>query len=150
MSTSGMAQWLACWAHNPKVPGSKPGSAMPIAVLIYIWDFAGMLYVGQAALWPSGLQPRLSTHRCLVRVQVSTILSKVLLAWPREANVHLCQPAESTMSISLLICVWDFLGCYMLATLHCGRVACSPGLSPTGARFEYRRLPFCQNAVCLV
>ena len=24
---SGVAQWLACWAHNPKVPGSKPGSA---------------------------------------------------------------------------------------------------------------------------
>ena len=24
-----MAQWLACWAHNPKIPGSKPGSAMP-------------------------------------------------------------------------------------------------------------------------
>ena len=23
-----MAQWLACWAHNPKVPGPKPGSAM--------------------------------------------------------------------------------------------------------------------------
>ena len=27
---SGVAQWLACWAHNPKVPGSKPGSAMLI------------------------------------------------------------------------------------------------------------------------
>ena len=26
-SKSGVAQWLACWAHNPKVPGSKPGSA---------------------------------------------------------------------------------------------------------------------------
>ena len=26
-----MAQWLACWAHNPKVPGSKPGSAMLVA-----------------------------------------------------------------------------------------------------------------------
>ena len=25
---SGVVQWLACWAHNPKVPGSKPGSAM--------------------------------------------------------------------------------------------------------------------------
>ena len=24
---SGVAQWSACWAHNPKVPGSKPGSA---------------------------------------------------------------------------------------------------------------------------
>ena len=28
ISTSGVAQWLACWAHNPKVPGSKPGSAI--------------------------------------------------------------------------------------------------------------------------
>ncbi len=28
-STSGVAQWLACWAHNPKVRGSKPRSAMP-------------------------------------------------------------------------------------------------------------------------
>ena len=27
-SESGVAQGLACWAHNPKVPGSKPGSAM--------------------------------------------------------------------------------------------------------------------------
>ena len=24
---SGLAQWLACWAHNPKVRGSKPRSA---------------------------------------------------------------------------------------------------------------------------
>jgi hypothetical protein len=24
---SGVAQWLACWAHNPKVRGSKPRSA---------------------------------------------------------------------------------------------------------------------------
>ena len=26
-SISGVAQWLACWAHNPKVRGSKPRSA---------------------------------------------------------------------------------------------------------------------------
>ena len=26
-SDSGVAQWLACWAHNPKVRGSKPRSA---------------------------------------------------------------------------------------------------------------------------
>ena len=24
---SGVAQWLACWVHNPKVRGSKPRSA---------------------------------------------------------------------------------------------------------------------------
>ena len=30
MITSGVAQWLACWAHNPKVRGSKPRSAMPM------------------------------------------------------------------------------------------------------------------------
>ena len=28
VSESEVAQWLACWAHNPKVPGSKPGAAM--------------------------------------------------------------------------------------------------------------------------
>ena len=27
LDTSGVAQWLACWAHNPKVRGSKPRSA---------------------------------------------------------------------------------------------------------------------------
>jgi len=25
--TSGVAQWLACWVHNPKIRGSKPRSA---------------------------------------------------------------------------------------------------------------------------
>ena len=29
---SGVAQWLACWAHNPKVRGSKPRSAMSLFV----------------------------------------------------------------------------------------------------------------------
>ena len=28
MLISGVAQWLTCWAHNPKVRGSKPRSAM--------------------------------------------------------------------------------------------------------------------------
>ncbi len=28
--TSGVGQWLACWAHNSKVPGSKPGSAIVV------------------------------------------------------------------------------------------------------------------------
>ena len=27
-SRSGVAQWLACWAHNPKIRGSKPRSAI--------------------------------------------------------------------------------------------------------------------------
>ena len=29
-----MAQGLACWAHNPKVPGSKAGSAMLVAACV--------------------------------------------------------------------------------------------------------------------
>ena len=43
-----MAQWLACWAHNPKVPGSKPGSAMfllsqkwPVLLLLAVVAFVG-------------------------------------------------------------------------------------------------------------
>ena len=35
---SGVAQWLACWAHNPKVRGSKPRSA--IFALLHINAFA--------------------------------------------------------------------------------------------------------------
>ena len=31
--TSGVAQWLACWAHNPKVRGSKPRSATFMALM---------------------------------------------------------------------------------------------------------------------
>ena len=29
-SSSGVAQWLACWAHNPKVHGSRPCSAISL------------------------------------------------------------------------------------------------------------------------
>ena len=35
-ASSGVAQWLACWAHNPKVPGSKPGFAMSCPCLAYV------------------------------------------------------------------------------------------------------------------
>ena len=43
ISERGVAQWLACWAHNPKVPGLKPGSAMH--VLSQAWP----------VLWPQSL-----------------------------------------------------------------------------------------------
>ena len=32
---SGVAQWLACWAHNPKVRGSKPRSAIWLHGLVH-------------------------------------------------------------------------------------------------------------------
>ena len=31
-----MAQWLACWAHNPKVRGSKPRCAIMCACVVYM------------------------------------------------------------------------------------------------------------------
>ena len=31
-----MAQWLACWAHNPKVRGSKPRFAMRMGLLTHV------------------------------------------------------------------------------------------------------------------
>ena len=31
MASSGVAQWLACWAHNPKVRGSKSRSATQVS-----------------------------------------------------------------------------------------------------------------------
>ena len=36
---SGVAQWLACWPHNPKVRGSKPRSARYELAVIWSSDF---------------------------------------------------------------------------------------------------------------
>ena len=36
---SGVAQWLACWAHNPKVRGSKPRSARYELAVTWSSDF---------------------------------------------------------------------------------------------------------------
>ena len=47
--TSGVAQWLACWAHNPKVRGSKPRSAIPPAAL----RFAGLGGASESQLGPA-------------------------------------------------------------------------------------------------
>ena len=32
----GVAQWLACWAHNPKVRGSSPRAAHPFWVMVFV------------------------------------------------------------------------------------------------------------------
>ena len=69
---SGVAQWLACWAHNPKVRGSKPRSAMASRSLGRS-DFASGGFPGSrppastsssgqdVALWPR--QPRFDSWR---------------------------------------------------------------------------------------
>ena len=53
---SRVAQWLACWAHNPKVPGSKPGSAT--CTLLHIF-FCFLIHhissMYQLAAWFSGM-----------------------------------------------------------------------------------------------
>ena len=45
---SGLAQWLACWVHNPKVRGSKPRSAT--------WKLWSSIVVDFVELWPPGLK----------------------------------------------------------------------------------------------
>ena len=47
---SGVAQWSACWAHNPKVPGSKPGSAKLHAEHGLV--LCGLLVNIMQLLWP--------------------------------------------------------------------------------------------------
>ena len=59
---SGVAQWLACWAHNPKVPGSKPGFATQCYTSLFNSAcFAGVkkhhAIVSQTGVW-TGLQPQ--------------------------------------------------------------------------------------------
>ena len=45
---SGLVQWSACWAHNPKVRGSKPRSAT--------WKLWPSIVVDFVELWPPGLK----------------------------------------------------------------------------------------------
>ena len=61
---SEVAQWLACWAHNPKVPGSKPGFATQVACveqtsrgLLAAEMAIDRAIVSQTGVW-TGLQPQ--------------------------------------------------------------------------------------------
>ena len=52
-----MAQWLACWAHNPKVPGSKPGSAISVITQGPLCSAVGAAvagFVGLCVCWLCG------------------------------------------------------------------------------------------------
>ena len=48
-----MAQWLACWAHNPKVRGSKPRSAISLEVdgLVNIKRLIAFSWCGDESGW---------------------------------------------------------------------------------------------------
>ena len=72
---SGVAQWSACWAHNPKVPGSKPGSAM---------------------LWPASdvHRPWNSTHWCS-----SPLYTNIMLYEQPWLHSHLLTLARSAFDL---------------------------------------------------
>ena len=97
-SRSGVAQWLACWAHNPKVPGSKPGSAM--FVLTQEWSpcsAAGAAvagFVGLCVCWLCGFV-------CFVGLCVCCFCGVCLL-------VLLCYVLVGF--VVLCVC-WVFVGC---------------------------------------
>ena len=51
---SGVAQWLACWAHNPKVRGSKPRSAtFPIVAPEYAQRVRMLLHSSTFSILPA-------------------------------------------------------------------------------------------------
>ena len=51
---SGVAQWLACWAHNPKVRGSKPRSAIQV-VIVLAFPWGSLLKICAGILHLNGL-----------------------------------------------------------------------------------------------
>ena len=70
MASSGVVQWLACWAHNPTVPGLKPCSGMLSLYCKYVVAFALRVLVGELGdpppvLAAAGGRPR----ACLQRAQ---------------------------------------------------------------------------------
>ena len=73
---SGVAQWLACWAHNPKVRGSKPRSA------IYIWPLRQRF----RKMDTLGIEPRAS--RMLSGCDTTTPQAQCTLQGPRYSTQH--------------------------------------------------------------
>ena len=74
-----MAQWLACWAHNPKVRGSKPRSAI---LLLLMFSCTGKMDT-------LGIEPRAS--RMLSGCDTTTpraleIFSRSLLSLLKEKD----------------------------------------------------------------
>ena len=59
-SSSGVAQWLACWAHNPKVRGSKPRSAN---FAMAVWIRCGCA-ASVCARWTSEARTVVQEERC--------------------------------------------------------------------------------------
>ena len=96
-----MAQWLACWAHNPKVPGSKPGSAM--FVLTQEWppcSAAGAAvagFVGLCVCWLCGFV-------CFVGLCVCCFLWGVLVGFVALCACWFC-------CVVCLLGLWVFVGC---------------------------------------
>ena len=62
-ANSGVAQWLACWAHNPKVRGSKPRSATCLNMILGCWGVPASWH-GFAKLPSSGLSVARHSPAC--------------------------------------------------------------------------------------
>ena len=99
-SSSGVAQWLACWAHNPKVRGSKPRSAnfaMPV------WIPCGCVASACARLTfvaRTARAVRVQAAGALAGCFGSKLASPNSISRVRRASSHCLQQARRTKLLS--------------------------------------------------
>ena len=118
---SGVAQWLACWAHNPKVRGSKPRSAI-FSISRASWiscdGFSLRRRLERKARAPESSWRRTSTLAAIAQLAarrshnpkvVCTILTRRIL-FLAAARTRRCWSRElSRMRLALLIATHAFL-----------------------------------------
>ena len=57
---STLAQWIACWAHNSEVPGSRPGGATHRFLFFFFWSFCSSFraaHTGRVSASESTVEP---------------------------------------------------------------------------------------------
>ena len=95
--TSRMAQWLACWAHNPKVPGSKPGSAIALhatcsiqtrgGVFVWAMPFRTAYHFQRPPTWSRAWCPYHLSYEMWIARGVAQFLAWILGKWRSARSV---------------------------------------------------------------
>ena len=99
-----MAQWTACWAHNPEVPGSRPGSA---TLLLISWTDGVMVTSRRrrirvlACKWLHGV--RVIILRCLRREGGSSPPVAALTPWRKQQTRRVQGPVPSGVQVRVLL-----------------------------------------------
>ena len=129
---SGVAQWLACWAHNPKVPGSRPfaklrtsrGLARPVGMG---GDSVSFVVVrGASAMLAAHHNPPVQQLPSMARLGKCMGRCKGAAMCPTASALNRIHCLVARVGLGLLIALAMRCCAHMTSRGKRGRAVCSP------------------------